>query len=138
MKGITPVIAIILLLLITISMVGFAFLWFTEFAEMATQGTENTTKQWISTQQKTISIIHAADVAPNDLQITVRNTGSAAINADNEVIVFVGDSVMTCSWDSATIMPATASTCQITDGTTCTGEDVKVSSPGNQDIVTCS
>ena len=136
MKGITPVIAIILLLLITISMVGFAFLWFTEFAEMATQGTENTTKQWISTQQKTVSIIHAADVAGNT-EVTVRNTGSAAINAESEVVVFVGDSVEPCSWDSTTIMPATASTCTVTS-VVCSGKDIKVSSPGNQDIVTCS
>ena len=40
MKGITPVVAIILLLLITISMVGFAFVWFTRIGELTTQQTQ--------------------------------------------------------------------------------------------------
>lgn len=134
MKGITPVIAIILLLLITISMVGFAFLWFTEFAELAASGTEATAQQLIDIQQKTVRIDNVVDTG-SGVDITIRSTGASSIDG-SELATFIGGSLVTCSWSPDPIMPSDVSTCTAS-GSCPAGTEVKVSAPGNSDIVTC-
>src|SRR3989338_872445 len=56
MKGITPVIAIILLLLITVAMVGFAMVWFQKFVAMTGSQTEENLQTQLDQQSKTIHI----------------------------------------------------------------------------------
>ena len=82
MKGITPVIAIILLMLITISMVGFAFVWFNRVTSEI--GGEITTQtQATVAQAQTKVTIDNIDVA-NDM-VYIRNSGSIGIVFSNQI-----------------------------------------------------
>ncbi len=129
MKGITPVIAIILLLLITISMVGFAFVWFTRFVEIAGSATENATISEVEKIKKTVRIDNAGTGG-----VTVRNTGSANIPV-NEISVYIDGSAISCSW-TGSIAPQGSATC--TQAVCSSGQEAKVTSPGTaQDVVTC-
>jgi flagellin-like protein len=56
MKGITPVIAIILLLLITISMVGFAFVWFSRVTQSATTSGTAQMQGVVDNSQKRVTL----------------------------------------------------------------------------------
>jgi flagellin-like protein len=132
MKGITPVIAIVLLLMITISMVGFAFIWFSRMMETTTNQTTASTQQQMSQMSKTIRI----DNAPAGGSIDVRNTGSSSI-AVSELSVYINNAAPTCNWGGTTTL-APGATASCTPNPACTaGQSVKVVAPGNTDIVTC-
>ena len=92
MKGITPVIAIILLLMITIAMVGFAFIWFSGIMESMT----NQTGASISEEQRqmaiNIQLINAYANPGGDVLVSFRNSGSQEIKANELVITVVDDS----------------------------------------------
>lgn len=144
MKGITPVIAIILLLLITISMVGFAFVWFTRVGELATQQTEEQLKKQLEQQSMKIRIDSVSKTSP--MGVVIRNTGSAAIpiksivGFKNEVNVDCKDGATKFSASSATLAIDAIVTC--TDGRAspegCTTSDkIKITTPGRGDEVSC-
>ncbi len=136
MKGITPVVAVILLLLITISIVGFAFGFFQRLLGTAGTGVENQTQAVIGRVAQTISIDNV-DAVGN--KVTVRNTGTANIATGTELTVFVGGTkIDTCNWGGdATVEPKTTSTCTWT-GTPCSaGTTLKVVAPGNEDSRKC-
>lgn len=157
MKGITPVIAIILLLLITISMVGFAFVWFTRMAETASEAgtsalTDTTTK--MATQIRIDNAVQTAD----STSITIRNTGSQTVKY-SDLVFYVNGVQRGC--DAVASTPAVDSFADITSGSsgtcarmctelsgaacTVTGTQctvgttkIKTTSPGNVDEVICS
>lgn len=137
MKGITPVVAIILLLLITISMVGFAFVWFTRVGELTTQQTQAQLQAELDRQAMKIRID-----AVTTTTVTVRNIGSKDI-LTAQLAAFVDNVAKTCSttppaaWP-ATLTVGTTATCTYTSGT-CAAETgtVRVTSPGNSDAVKC-
>ncbi len=157
MKGITPVIAIILLLLITISMVGFAFVWFTRVSELATQQTQEQLQKDLERQSQKIRIdvISPGVDASNPMKVVIRNTGSAAIPLKS-IVGFKNDvnvDCMTASTDDpADTKFSTAAdivklnigsliTCKDGRGATAekctTGNKIKITAPGNSDIVAC-
>jgi len=85
MKGITPVIAIILLLLITISMVGFAFVFFGRVTSSSGAQIENATQQLV---RQSLGRLYIDSASPGN--VYVRNGGTdTALAAD--VAVYVGN-----------------------------------------------
>jgi len=132
MKGITPVVAIILLLLITISMVGFAFVWFTRVGELTTQQTQQQLQSELDRQAQKVRIDSVTTSA-----ITVRNTGSKAIPLV-QISLFAAGAVKTCTAWSPTgdLQPQATTTC--TAGFSCSpNQDVRATAPGNSDAVKC-
>jgi flagellin-like protein len=127
MKGITPVIAIILLLLITISMVGFAFVWFSRMAVGITNQTEEQIQQQIAAAAKKVAIDSVT--AGN---IWVRNIGAASIPV-GEISVYVNNAKVTCTW-TGSIAPGAVSAC----GVGCAaGGKARATAPGNYDERGC-
>jgi len=152
MKGITPVIAVILLLLITIAITGFAFVWFGRIASTAANITESELAALRDTTAKKVAI---DNVDTQRLNVTIRNIGSLTLST-NDIQVYVNNAIKTCKWDVATvpanIAPGTTITCHYGvsgDGcnvlpapVTCTnkcisGTSVRAASPGNSDEVIC-
>ncbi len=132
MKGITPVIAIILLLLITISMVGFAFIWFQRVAQTATSASDTALQAQLNQQAQTARIDSASGT-----NVTIRNTGSQSMAAGSVAIFVNGTS--TTSGNCPTVALASgaintcASTVQVCSGTSI----VKITAPGNSDQIIC-
>src|SRR3989338_7172640 len=89
MKGITPVIAIILLLLITISMVGFAFVWFQRVASTATQATDEQLTAQLNKQAQQIKLEGASGTT-----VTLRSNGNVALPVGS-IVLFVNGSSAT-------------------------------------------
>ncbi len=135
MKGITPVIAVILLLLITIAMVGFAFVWFGRIAGAATNATQQQLESQLSQQAKRVSIDNLNAAQSN---VTFRNTGTATI-AGSEISVYAGGTLVTCIWSppSAVVAPGATMSCDWS-GSACTANTlVRVTAPGGADESTC-
>ena len=129
MKGITPVIAIVLLLMITITLVGFAFIWFQSTFQ---QITATVTRQ-IDQQTTAIGKMVRIDSITID-SIAIRNVGSQNIAA-NEIAVFVDDEKQTYILPNDIIVGKVVS---YTLNTPCTSsKTVKVTSPGGSDKTTC-
>lgn len=134
MKGITPVVAIILLLLITISMVGFAFVWFTRVGELTTQQTQQQLQSQLDAQAQNVKI--DAISAARD-KITLRNRGTATIPLA-QISIFVEGAALACTtWSpTAALTPGSIVTC--TAGFLCAaGNTVKVTTLGQGDTVKC-
>jgi FlaG/FlaF family flagellin (archaellin) len=90
MKGVSAVIAIILILMIVVALAALAYTWFTGIFTSLTGTTETAVTQ--TTQQMTQSFvveIAYCDTTINQLQFTIRNTGSNDITASG-VAAYVG------------------------------------------------
>lgn len=146
MKGITPVIAIILLLLITISMVGFAFVWFTRMAETASQAGTSQLNQTLGQMTQKVRIDNI-----NGNTLTIRNIGTQAIPSSS-LAFYVDNAQKGCDGtsgnpiDAFTLAAGETKACYLCNelsGATCTGfpcpkdKKFKVSAPGNNDEVIC-
>jgi len=136
MKGITPVIAIILLLLITISMVGFAFVWFSRVTSSAGAQIENSTLSQLRTQGQRISI---ENINPSGATVTVRNSGTVSID-QTELALYINNGIFpTCigGWTPTSMAPGGRMTCDFNASACTSGYTVKVVAPGGQDVSTC-
>ncbi len=133
MKGITPVIAIILLLLITIAMVGFAFVWFSRVATTSGTNIESQLNTTFGASGKKVGIdaISAAAAA-----VSIRNTGSATIAA-GEIAVYAGGSVVVCTPALGSLAPGAVATCDWSAGSCTSGTVIRVTAPGGSDETTC-
>ena len=132
MKGITPVIAIILLLLITISMVGFAFIWFQRVAQTATSSSDAALQTQLNQQSQTARIDSAAGTS-----ITIRNTGSQSIPT-GAVAIFVNGTATTSGNCPTLVLASGASNTCASTVQVCSGLSiVKITAPGNSDQITC-
>ena len=106
MKGITPIIAIILLLMITIAMVGFAFVWFTEIAEAAQNATSVSMEMQLRQSGTKVRI-----EAINYNTIILRNTGNYDL-IQSETKVYVNGTIeVTGCPTSLKIPPGGSDTC---------------------------
>ena len=85
MKGITPVISIILLMLITISMVGFAFVFFGGFTESTSESGESMLSSQVSQAATNFRLDNY-----NENYTVIRNIGSETILISN-ILFFVND-----------------------------------------------
>ncbi len=137
MKGITPVIAIILLLLITISMVGFAFVWFQRVAQTATEGTESQLQEQLSQQGQKVRIDNIDDT---NNAVSLFHSGTVTSDT-SKVSVFINDARVTCAWSaSGSWAPGTSKDCTVAAGFSCSGTGatrIKATAPGNQDATSC-
>ncbi len=134
MKGITPVVSVILLLLVTIAMVGFAFGFFQRMLGIAGTSTETGLTTVSNQAAKTVRIdnIDAAASA-----VTVRNTGSQSIAA-GEITVFSNGALQSCTWNPAMPLAKDASSACDFSASACTsGTVIKVVAPGNEDSLKC-
>ncbi|MFA4819879.1 MAG: archaellin/type IV pilin N-terminal domain-containing protein [Candidatus Aenigmatarchaeota archaeon] len=138
MKGITPVIAIILLLLITISMVGFAFVWFQRVATTATTATDVQLQSQLNKQGQTISIEGAYCSAGGcaTKEIYMRNSGTVAIPI-GAVAIFVNGSSAGSGCPATSVTAGATFTCTATIAPCSGSTTVKATSPGNVDQITC-
>ncbi len=149
MKGITPIIAIILLLLITISLTGVAFLWFTRMGETSSQAgssqlNKTTGQMLIRIRIDNIEpspprgegggggVPHLPDNQPGNA-ITIRNMGSHDISS-SEMGFYVDNEIKGCDGDSNpgngvtlfNIAPSEIRTCYLCNeasGSTCTASN---------------
>lgn len=132
MKGITPVIAIILLLLITISMVGFAFIWFQRVAQTATASSDTALQTQLNQQGQTARIDSVAGTS-----VTIRNTGSQSIAAGAIVIFVNGTATTSGNCPTVALASGASNTCaslvQVCSGLS----TVKITAPGNTDQIIC-
>ena len=135
MKGITPVIAVILLLLITVSLVGFAFVWFTRVATTAATGIENQTSKLLATKSVRIE---NAKVSGTTTNIDLRNTGDVIINS-GELAFYIEDGRVVGSLGCpASIAPGSVVTCSPPAVQCNATQRLRVSVPGGGDINICS
>ncbi len=132
MKGITPVIAIILLLLITISMVGFAFIWFQRVAQTATSSTDTALQAQLTQQNQKVRIESAAGTI-----LSLRNTGSQSITV-GLISIFVNGTVTTSgNCPAATQAAGSIFSCTSTAQLCSAASIVKATAPGNSDQIIC-
>ncbi|MBI4162813.1 MAG: hypothetical protein HY513_03955 [Candidatus Aenigmarchaeota archaeon] len=145
MKGITPVIAIILLLLITVAMVGFALVWFQRFVSATGSQTEQNLQTQLDQQSKLISIVNINNAGGAKSIVSVKDIGTRNI-ALTEIAIFVDssradvDSVAGCTDAGGTRVTtiATGATIDCTLDTLCSsGSRLKITAPGNFDETIC-
>jgi flagellin-like protein len=86
MKGITPVISIILLIMITISLVSFLFIWFSGFMPTLLNQTEAQLTEQQRQMQMDVRFINVYEDNDN-IKITVRNSGKVEIRPNELLIV---------------------------------------------------
>ena len=143
MKGITPVVAIILLLMITISMVGFAFVWFNQMLSTVTSDVEDQVTSDVDKMNQKIDIIN---IAPDEVTVSIRNIGSVGIE-DTQLAFFIGvgttsgGAPVDCAFSSSpyNIGPGSVATCTLADNCgDVANEKLKVTAPGNIAIYSCS
>ena len=133
MKGISPVIAVVLLLMITISLVGFVYIYFTRITGGALNQTQSEQQ---AIQQQTGKRIAIDGVSGNS--IVLRNVGTYEVGL-NEITVFVNNQLVSLGGSQCTtgsIPPGGIVQCTMSQ--TCNkGSVVKVVSPGLTDQTTC-
>ena len=132
MKGITPVIAIILLLLITISMVGFAFVWFQRVASTATQATDEQLTAQLNKQAQQIKLEGASGTT-----VTLRSNGNVALPVGSIVLFVNGTSATSGSCPSVSVAAGGIFTCTTTVGICSGTSTLRASSSGNTDQWIC-
>ncbi len=150
MKGITPIIAIILLLLITISMVGFAFVWFTRIAESASAAGSSQLNQTLGQMAQKIRIDNV-----NGYTVTIRNIGSQTIQSAS-LSFYVNNTLRGCDGtldgniDAFNIPVGSVQTCYLCLGLTgscalssektiCASNGrLKITAPAGSDELICS
>ncbi len=135
MKGITPVIAIILLLMVTIVVIGFATGFFQSMINVAGSQLEEQTQQTTQQIAKVVTIDSAATVGSNT-EVTVRASGSKDVPS-SEISVFLDDAIQSCTFSPDPVVVGTTSTCTISGQTCSSGTEVKVTSPGGEDTFEC-
>lgn len=128
MKGITPVIAVILLMLITISMVGFAFVWFSRIAITAQNATEAQLQNVLNQQAQIIRIDSLGGGS-----VVVRNVGTQAIPG-TQIQVYVNGVIRSGACPGTTLAPGATISCSATCSS---GSRIRVTSPGNLDESIC-
>ena len=132
MKGITPVIAVILLLLITISMVGFAFVWFTRLTQTATESISGQQEQLTDELAKHVRIDNVAGTA-----LALRSTGTKTVQT-SELGFFIDGVAKTCTFSAGvtSIAPSTVASCTL--ATACgAGSRMRVTAPARPDETIC-
>ena len=135
MKGITPVVAVILLLLVTIAIVGFAFGFFQRVIGIAGSTAENQTTSLV---QRTVQTIDIQNINGPLRTVNIRNTGTDTIVPGRDILIFVGGVNATCAWNPDPIGARASATCTFNTPLTCAlGTVVKVTASGNEDSGIC-
>lgn len=131
MKGITPVIAVILLLLITISLVGFAFIYFTRVTETAGGEIESQLEAQLNAQQQRVRV-----ESFSGSQLAIRSIGTSAI-PNTSIAIFINGTLNTSCVLPGTIAPGTVASCNLPTACIPDNQTVRVTAPGGSDTRTC-
>lgn len=131
MKGITPVVAIILLLLITISMVGFAFVWFSRISQQAGEQVSGELNQTLSQIGQKIRI---EGVSGTD--VTLRSTGGSVLPQGSVALLIDGNVHTSGNCPSSSMGPSSVFSCTL-DQACSSGSTLRATAPGNFDEVFC-
>ncbi len=129
MKGITPVIALILLLVIVIVVVGFSFGIFQSIISTAGGAAEEQAGETTGRITQTVVIESIAVSGDSISAVSVRNQGNQIDDADTVGIYVKGEKQVCSSWSDEPILAGRVSTCSF-DATACaTDDEVRVTSP---------
>lgn len=137
MKGITPVVAIVLLLAITISIVAFTYIYFQRIVQ---EGIEKSSEQIENVGYGKAAVIDAIDTSGGNVKVYLRLAGTSSVKED-EIIVYINGVPESCSlFDmSGNDIEELNSTVSVgycnTTATSC--NKVKISTPGNTDEKNC-
>ncbi|HLD83512.1 MAG TPA: CARDB domain-containing protein, partial [archaeon] len=127
MKGITPVIAVILLLLITIAIIGFTSVF---FQQTVTTGGEQAQEAAAGQANKALQTAEIVDVSNG--KVTIKNIGTEAISTTNVQIFVDGDpAAITPVGDAENIQPGLTKTFDIAVPLGTGERKITVAVPGN-------
>ncbi|HLD85700.1 MAG TPA: archaellin/type IV pilin N-terminal domain-containing protein [archaeon] len=132
MKGITPVISIILLLMIAIAIIGFAFYWFTSVSKTAQSETDKALQQ-TKKQINTAAIIDNIDSVNN--QTAIKNIGTETISI-NELIIYVDNALIASTSCPGTALAA-GKTVTCTNSTINGCSTIRITTIGSGDEKSC-
>ena len=129
MKGVTPLISVILLLLIAIAMVGFTYSWFTRVSSDVTKQTEKSFEDARGKELVIDDIVFEEDVY-------IRNIGTKSIGSD-EIQFYVNNAPTNCDFGAVNfITPGETVICTL--GDICGFSSLlKATFPGGSDLITC-
>ncbi len=131
MKGITPVISVILLLLVAIAIVGFASGFFQRVLGTASSGAEEQLETGVGQLSQSIRIESAGLE-----KVIIRNIGSQDVDTA-KLVIFANDiSRASVLCTPPEISPQEITECAI-EPACVAGETVKVSGPSNSDTAVC-
>src|SRR3989344_3490275 len=127
MKGITPVIAVILLLLITIAIIGFTSVF---FQQTVTTGGEQAQEAAAGQANKALQTAEIVDVSNG--KVTIKNVGTEPISTANVQIFVDGDPAATTPvGDAENIQPGSTKTFDIAVPPGTGERKITVAVPGN-------
>jgi len=127
MKGITPVIAVILLLLITIAIIGFTSVF---FQQTVTTGGEQAQQAAAGQANKALQTAEIVDVSNG--KVTIKNVGTEPISTANVQIFVDGDPAATTPvGDAENIQPGSTKTFDIAVPPGTGERKITVAVPGN-------
>lgn len=130
MKGITPVVAVILLLLITIAVIGFAFGYFSTIMQTTGEAAQEQAEATTDRLSKSVLIDSVADT-----NLYIRNVGTKNINVTSEISVYKDGTSEACSFaNQAYLTPNEVRVCTLAD---CTGSRIKVVAPAGPVEANC-
>ena len=112
MKGITPVIAIVLLLMITIALIGFAYVWFNRMALGLTGNIEQQTNR--TTTQMGEKILITSCVSGDKGKIYIKNVGTSNLD-QSKIDVYVDGALRGACNTSGSLAPQSTAQCVDTD-----------------------
>ncbi len=126
LKGITPVVSVILLLLVTIAVVGFATGFFQRIMSAAGASAEQQLNVSTTQLSQTIKLDSAAGTT-----VVVRSTGSKAIDLSS-VTIFINNMPQTCTtWNPSVLTPGNTATCTMA-ASCAVGATIKATGPGGE------
>ena len=136
MKGITPIITVILLLLIAVVMVGFAFGFFSNIFTVSKTETESALNTTVSIYGKQIRVDNIDTQALR--VVTVRAVGPRGLNI-GELSIYnaSGSSVTTGSCPTTAVNPGGTGICNLATNGCMSGSTLRVVAPGNTDTKVC-
>ena len=137
MKGITPIITVILLLLIAVVMVGFAFGFFSNIFTVSKTETESALNTTVSIYGKQIRVDNIDTQALR--VVTVRAVGPRGLNVGEVSIYNASGSlaITTGTCPSGTVNPGGTGSCTLISNGCMSGSTLRVVAPGNTDTKVC-
>ena len=137
MKGITPIITVILLLLIAVVMVGFAFGFFSNIFTTTSSETTTALNTTVSIYGKQIRI-DSIDSSATRI-VTLRAVGSKPIS-QGDIVLYVGGNPVTLfagTCPSTIINPGGTSICTLALLQCPPGSSLRAVAPGNEHTAVC-
>ena len=139
MKGITPIITVILLLLIAVVMVGFAFGFFSNIFTTTSTETTSALNTTVSIYGKQVRIDNINGSILADVRnVTIRAVGSRALSAgDVKLYNSAGADVTSGNCPPSSVSPGSTGICTTLLNACVPQTSIRAVAPGNTDTKTC-